>query len=152
MSICVSEADTGSTIDPISPTLRILAADRYKMFSCFRRGKLREPTVAGVGVVAIGGHLAVVVEDLLLQATVGWASSCKSRSIRAWVFCSNCWTFCHLCCSSRGSSSATEIHPVEGDRSKSRLCIPRVAELKAMLNEISFPFLLKPRRALQSEA
>ena len=75
-----------------------------------------------------------------------------SRSTRAWVFCSNCWTFCHLCCSSRGSSSATEIHPVEGDRSKSRLFSPRVAELKAMFNELSFPFLLKPRRALQSEA
>ena len=66
MSICVSEADTGATVESVLPTLRILAADRHKVLSCFRRGKLSEATVAASWVVAICGHLSVIVIYLVL--------------------------------------------------------------------------------------
>ena len=66
MSINVSEADTGAAVESVLPTLCILAADRHKVLFCFRRGKLREATVAAIWVVTIRSYLSVIVLYLVL--------------------------------------------------------------------------------------
>ena len=80
MSICVSEADTGATVEAVPPALRILAADRHKVLSCLCRGQLGEAAVAAGWVVAICSHLSVIVVYLVLQAASRWPSSYSSST------------------------------------------------------------------------
>ena len=69
MTISISEANTRAAVKSIFPTVRILTADRHKVLSCLCGWQLCEATMASCWVVAIGGHLTVVVEDLVLQTT-----------------------------------------------------------------------------------
>ena len=72
MPISISEANTRAAVKTIFPTVRILTADRHKVLSCLCGWQLCEATMASCWVVAIGGHLTVVVEDLVVCCFVLW--------------------------------------------------------------------------------